>query len=524
MKKIFVTVLATLILISGFTYAQEVGQEQYITERFNIYGYTPSQADIDYWSTITRNEFGVLEENLQRRFSQNKFAEEIPVVVPFADKQDEIFGASPKRPSEFKSNLAEQKTEGHANTTLKVTTITTKDGNTLDGSVLGDLIVLSINPGGSNSEIVVCTGLTTATKTFTGCTFGYRFDNPTATQSANIEAHAPGEPVIISDSDTYLVQQYVTIDGDETFLGSKAFASTTEPITRLYFGSNRGAYFWYNTTTDQFGWASSTDEFQFNSSGTQFTPITPLSLTSGELKLATTTNHFTLTGGLLSLFLNGSISANSSGLAVATTSDFSFTGNFKTASTTVSSKLLVSGNATTTGTLDVRGDLCFDGTECVTENFTTNYFATSSDHVITTLTANTWLRVTATTTISSISAGDIIETRLFFDVGPDAGSEDAPIFAVLYDNQLTNLTLVAASASSENYYETQIHTRTATSQIFNETKRSNVTETFDIASSTQNFADGVAIALYVTDNGNGGGIFDVAFRNFTIELKRSLTP
>ena len=128
-------------------------------------------------------------------------------------------GATPKRPTEFRSSLGEQKTEGHSDTTLKVTSITTKDGNTLDPTVMGDLIVLSINSGASNSETATCTDLVTSTKTFTGCIFGYRFDNPTATSSSNIKAHSPGELVIISNTDTYLSQQYLTLDGDQTITG-----------------------------------------------------------------------------------------------------------------------------------------------------------------------------------------------------------------------------------------------------------------------------------------------------------------
>ncbi len=125
-------------------------------------------------------------------------------------------GVVPQRPTEFKTSLGEQKTTRHSDTTLIVTSITTKDGYTLSPTVLGNKIVLSINPGASNSETVLCTGLTTSTKTFTGCTFGYRFDNPTLTTTNNIQPHSPGESVIISNPDTYLSQVYMTLDGDST--------------------------------------------------------------------------------------------------------------------------------------------------------------------------------------------------------------------------------------------------------------------------------------------------------------------
>lgn len=373
MKKILTIVLATLLLTTGLVFAEDINKSQYVTERFQTYGYEPNQADIDYWSTTSRNIYGTLEDNLQRRFSQNKFLEDTSSVLA----GEPIFGATPFRPSEFKTNLSEQKTEGHSDTTLKVTSITTKDGATLDGSILGDTIVLSINPTGSNSEIVLCTGLTTATKTFTGCTFGQRFDQSGST-SANVEAHAPGEPVVISNSDTYLTQQYVTIDGDDTLLGSKAVASSTEAVTRFYFGDNRGAYIWYNTTTDQFGWASSTTEFQFNSEGTQFSVGPTLKLSSGVLDVNTSTSGYSETflintGGFFDLstttassihnFWNDRFNATSTHPGL-----FTFGGRTTTTAAVIGStvppfnpppagSLFIGGNATTTGSLTA-GEWC----------------------------------------------------------------------------------------------------------------------------------------------------------------------
>lgn len=290
MKKYFAIALcAVLASVSLFTIPVSaiVNTPEYIRERFALYGYTPDAADIEFWGRIRRNQWGNLEQNLSRRFSQNKYLEVIIPGPALEPSPDEFGAATPKRPTEFKSNLAEQKTEGHSDTTLKVTTITTKDGNTLDAAILGDFIVLSINPGKTNAEVVACTGLTTATKTFTGCTFGYRFDNPTATQASNVEAHAPGEPVIISNTDTYLATQYVTIDGDNTFLGKTTVATSTVDVVRFYMTTSTQMYLWADKATNQMGWATSASEFAFNSGGTTFTAIAPLTLTSGELKIAT---------------------------------------------------------------------------------------------------------------------------------------------------------------------------------------------------------------------------------------------
>ncbi len=276
---------------------------------------------------------------------------------------------TPFRPSEFKTTLATSLTEGHAGTTLKVNSITTKDGNSLDGSVLGDVIVLHINPGKTNAEIVKCTGLTTATKTFTGCTFGYRFDT-NSTQSANIKAHSQGETVIISDDDLYLTTQYPTIVGANTFTGANYFASSTSETVKMYLTTSTQVYLWANKATGQFGYATNSTEYVFNVNGTTFNPNVPLNLTSGELKLATSTNDFILDTGALSIRKNNSITANDGGLAVATTSNFVWTGNhtFSTgiltmADATVTDDLIIGSSswAAPTNTLTVIGDAYITG-------------------------------------------------------------------------------------------------------------------------------------------------------------------
>ena len=163
---------------------------------------------------------------------------------------DELLGGNQaRRPTEFKSSLDENKLEGHSDTTIRLTTITTKDGNTLSGDILGSRIVLSINPGRSNSETVLCTGLTVSTKTFTGCTFGFRFDDPLATQASNIKPHSPGEPVIISNTDTFNVDNFIsrtgtqiitatnTWSGIQTYTVFPEFTDGTTPTTTNQFAT-----------------------------------------------------------------------------------------------------------------------------------------------------------------------------------------------------------------------------------------------------------------------------------------------
>jgi len=249
--------------------------------------------------------------------------------------EDLLGGTISKRPTEYKTNIAEQKTEGHSGTTLKVSSITTKDGNTLDPSVLGSLIVLSINPSASNAETVVCTGLTTSTKTFTGCTFGYRFDNPTATSSANIKAHSPGEPVIISNTDTYEAQKFVTIDGDTTITASNTVSGlwqwshskgTCFAGTSLCIRGNGGRLEW-----SEDGFANS---FNFTTStGVVLTASTTqgIQIISSQIGINVSTTNgglsFDSDGRLKILYgANSGVGTNGNGLFVERGDTFAWTG------------------------------------------------------------------------------------------------------------------------------------------------------------------------------------------------------
>jgi len=194
------------------------------------------------------------------------------------------------RPTGYKAFLNESKSAAHSDTTLTVSTITLRDDTTLDGANLGSTIVLSINPGKSNNEIVKCTGLTTASLQFTGCIFGYLLDGTNTTQSANILAHGPGEPVIISNDDLYLNQVYPQKAATSTITGQWNFSSSTATVVKLEFGTSTNTYIWHDKVTGQFGFAtSSSGELVWNTSGTTFNPLVPLGLNSGILSIATST-------------------------------------------------------------------------------------------------------------------------------------------------------------------------------------------------------------------------------------------
>jgi len=320
-----------------------------------------------------------------------------------------FLGVTPKRPTEFKTNLAEQKTEGHSDTTLKVTSITTKDDNTLSTDVLGDLIVLSINPGASNAEVVSCTGLTTSTKTFTGCTFGHRFDNPTATSSGNIKAHSPGEPVVISNTDTYLSQQYLTLDGDHTIAGANTISGLWNYTNANGLCFNVTNYCIRSSGTNlQWSLNGFTDSYNFTSS----TISTLTASSTGGIGIlgnaiyvnVSTTEGLELeTGGELGIKYNGNtLYSDSNGLGVSTDKNLTFTGNntwsgesvfaSTTLTSTTVSEFIVSATstlATTTVTaLCIGSDSCSNSTNELIDISSTT--ASGEMTAVNTTTAGSW--------------------------------------------------------------------------------------------------------------------------------------
>lgn len=369
------------------------------------------------------------------------------------------FGA-PFRPSEFSTSLSQSFTEGHANTTVKVASITTKDGYTLDPLILGDTIVLHISPNKANAEIVVCTGLTVSTKTFTGCTFGYRFDKNTSV-STNILAHAPGETVIISNDDHYQTTQYPTLDSPNVFTGANTVATSTDadptsPLVKLYFGtagasSSTATYLWMNRNSGTFGFATAAQgELAFNTGGTTFTAVNPLRLVGGEAKLSTSTFDFVMRDSTL---LGLASSTISSGTASGSRLDLLFNTRFNSTTTkeqltvnTASSTSLVIGtgqptsafthsglwfdNATSTQSVDLT-QICFAGANCYStpnQLSSSNYYyftggamgtshitgvggasgTVNSDPVATVITTGTGTNneVTASTTAAVVTTGN----------------------------------------------------------------------------------------------------------------------
>lgn len=270
---------------------------------------------------------------------------------PYTQKEwSGLFGGL--RPTNFKTTLAESLT-ATASTTEEITlsSVTTKDSQTLTTSDVGDFICLSINQGASNHEIVCCTGGITGT-TFNDCTRGYSFKSNEA-YAGNAKSHSPGETVIISNDDQYLSEQYTASDDSETIYGLWTYASST--LTRPYLRLG-------NTTFGDIGYNESLNQLEYRNNAGAWTAIGggastytaegAISLSSNIITINTSTvwNYdFNLDSrGDFVIRKNNSVTSTADGLSVATTSPYSWTGlhTFSSETTFNSSTTLATSSIT----------------------------------------------------------------------------------------------------------------------------------------------------------------------------------
>jgi len=139
--------------------------------------------------------------------------------------------------SRYKTNLSTSMTS--TQDTVPVASMETKDGHTLTMADLGGKVFLTIEPGGSKEEIVMCTGI--SGNYWTGCTRGLAFyATSTVTVNENRKSHIAGSIVIMSNVH-YVYEQFVDKDTSETIEGVKTFtnypriATYTAPILNNEF-------------------------------------------------------------------------------------------------------------------------------------------------------------------------------------------------------------------------------------------------------------------------------------------------
>jgi len=149
-----------------------------------------------------------------------------------------------------------------------------------------------IDNGKSNKEIIRFTGITDNTTyyTLTGVEWGCNSYNTTCSVAANKKRHNSGASFSITTDFHFVSDNFVDIEGEQTLTGEKTFATSTDgAVTRIKVGDS-SQYMWSNTSTDLMGWSVAGSEYQFNDSGTTFVAVGALALTSGELRVATSTN------------------------------------------------------------------------------------------------------------------------------------------------------------------------------------------------------------------------------------------
>lgn len=106
------------------------------------------------------------------------------------------------RPSNYVGKLLTRLAEGGAESTFNTTPDEAADGSSLSTARMGDFIVFTINPGGANEEKISVSNVSTSSDvaTWTIINRGLSYTE-NASVTANINQHAIGETVIISNDD-----------------------------------------------------------------------------------------------------------------------------------------------------------------------------------------------------------------------------------------------------------------------------------------------------------------------------------
>lgn len=286
--------------------------------------------------------------------------------------------------SRYRTRLSSSMTSTQS--TVPVSSMESFDGTTLTMALLGDKVFLVLEPGSSREEIVKCEAISSTT--WTTCTRGLAFTGTAETSvAANRKAHNAGSIVVMSNVH-YVYEQLPDKDTTETFTGQKFFdiypeitgtavATTSRQLITFDQANNltnQGAATSTETTSGISELATQKEMASSTDNGVNF----PLVL---QGRYASSTPS---TENRLGLFVP--VSENDgylSQLWLDLTEAWSFTGNFKSASSTFTGNSLftgnststasavfqsdvsITGNATSTGTFDF-SNLCFGNSNCMT--------------------------------------------------------------------------------------------------------------------------------------------------------------
>jgi len=325
------------------------------------------------------------------------------------------FLGSSMQPSGIEKAIREDLVAGSSRTqtTLNVDALTTREGHRL---VMSDFNAgygyAVIDIGNSNVELIRFTGMTDNTTyyTLTGVEWGCNSYNTTCDVDTNKKRHNSGATFSITTDFHFISENFMDIVNDQTVGGVKTFSlfplapsdsptTTRQFATKVYVdnSANQGAA---TSTEAVAGIAELATQIEMASS-TQWTPVnphviqsqyassTPSALTPA-LYVVVSENDGKINQSWLDLtesyVFSGTVTLSGTTYLlgdVATSYDFggASIGNFfigwdglNVATSTLNvtdpdgnDALYVTGNATTTGSMDV-GELCFDGIDCVTNN------------------------------------------------------------------------------------------------------------------------------------------------------------
>lgn len=168
---------------------------------------------------VIAEDFGI--ENYTGTAAQNNL---------FVEKmlsQTNVFGAGYNPVTGYES-----RTTGYISptaSTIPVASTKDKSGQQIDLSNISSASVvkvyLNLEPGSTNEEPIVCTGVTSIS--WTGCTRGLAFQGSSEVASSTLQkAHNAGSKIIITNIGQFY-NQYVAIDGNQTINDVKTFSSST---------------------------------------------------------------------------------------------------------------------------------------------------------------------------------------------------------------------------------------------------------------------------------------------------------
>lgn len=340
MKKIILSVLSTLLIVSG------VSASTYIVER----GDTLSSIGAKFsqsWQDIWHSNSEIANPNLIYAGQE--------LQIP------NLLGATvPNIAALFETSL--QNSISADATTMTLVSATLANGDTLSG-IYGFII----DEGSSNEEFVVCTASGTS---LSSCRRGIDPVDGWTEVSALKETHRRGASVKITDFPILGILRNI-ITGATSTPGGLVFG--TNEITGLY--QINGTFDWlrYNTSTNALQWSDNgTDYYNFTSSAiTQLTASSTrgIGVTDSRIHInaSTTQGMQFLSDGYLAPKLNANtLYVDSNGIGVDTAQNYSWSGN-----NTFSGENTFSATTTATSYLEGFHNIYGDGSDGAT---TTPYF------------------------------------------------------------------------------------------------------------------------------------------------------